>query len=167
MPKGSNVKTAPSQFNTLGTLNLFVGNSSGDTNTTGTQNTTLGYFADVSSANLQNSTAIGYQTIVNASNKVRIGNTAVTVIEGQVAFTNASDKRLKKDRVRIFDNVHVSGHGGREDARDLIKILNPEHVIPSHGDTQKLIPMIELCKEMGYKFGKNCHLMQNSQKLKI
>ncbi len=85
------------QFNTLGTLNLFVGNSSGDTNTTGTQNTTLGYFADVSSANLQNSTAIGYQTIVNASNKVRIGNTAVTVIEGQVAFTNASDKRLKKD----------------------------------------------------------------------
>jgi len=85
------------QFNTLGTLNLFVGNSSGDTNTTGTQNTTVGYFADVSSANLQNATAIGYNTIVNASNKVRIGNAAVTVIEGQVAFTAASDKRLKKD----------------------------------------------------------------------
>lgn len=85
------------QFNTLGTLNLFVGNSSGDTNTTGTQNTTVGYFADVSSANLQNATAIGYNTIANASNKVRIGNTAVTVIEGQVAYTNASDKRLKKE----------------------------------------------------------------------
>ena len=84
-----------------------------------------------------------------------------------IANKGQLDKRLKKDRVRIFDNVHVSGHGGREDARDLIKILNPEHVIPSHGDTQKLIPMIELCKEMGYKFGKNCHLMQNSQKLKI
>jgi hypothetical protein len=85
------------QFNTLGTLNLFIGNSSGDTNTTGTQNTTIGYFSDVSSNNLQNATAVGYNTIVNASNKVRIGNAAVTVIEGQVAFTNASDRRLKKD----------------------------------------------------------------------
>jgi hypothetical protein len=85
------------QNNTLGTLNLFVGNSSGDTNTTGTQNTTIGYFADVSSINLQNATALGYNTIVNASNKVRIGNATVSVIEGQVAFTAASDKRLKQD----------------------------------------------------------------------
>jgi trimeric autotransporter adhesin len=85
------------KFNTTGTENLFAGNQSGSTNTTGGQHTILGYFADVSSAgNLQNATAIGYNTIVNASNKVRLGNAAVTVIEGQVAYTNASDKRLKK-----------------------------------------------------------------------
>ncbi|MDB2667638.1 tail fiber domain-containing protein [Luminiphilus sp.] len=34
---------------------------------------------------------------MNASNKVRIGNTDVTVIEGQVSFTSSSDKRLKED----------------------------------------------------------------------
>ncbi|MBX2899835.1 MAG: tail fiber domain-containing protein [Cyclobacteriaceae bacterium] len=85
------------QNNTTGTLNLFVGNSSGDVNTTGTQNTTLGYFSNVSSVNLQNATAIGYNAIVNASDKVRIGNATVTVIEGQVAFTAASDKRLKQN----------------------------------------------------------------------
>jgi hypothetical protein len=85
------------QNNSSGTLNLFVGNSSGDVNTTGTQNTTLGYFANVSSNNLQNATALGYNTIVNASNKVRIGNASVTVIEGQVAFTAASDQRLKEN----------------------------------------------------------------------
>jgi cell division protein FtsB len=83
--------------NTTGTLNLFAGNRAGDTNTIGTQHTILGYFADVSAPGLQNSTAIGYNTIVDASNKVRLGNAAVTVIEGQVAYTNASDKRLKEE----------------------------------------------------------------------
>jgi hypothetical protein len=85
------------QFNTTGTQSLFAGNRAGITNTTGGQHTILGYFADVSSSNLQNATAIGYNTIVNATNKVRIGNTAVTVIEGQVAFTAASDRRLKSE----------------------------------------------------------------------
>lgn len=42
-----------------------------------------------------NSTAIGYNAVIDASNKVRIGNNAVTVIEGQVPFTNPSDSRLK------------------------------------------------------------------------
>jgi ribonuclease J len=77
------------------------------------------------------------------------------------------EKRFKKDGVRIFDDVHVSGHGGREDARDLINLLSPEHIIPSHGGSDKTMPMMELCKEMGYKVGKTCHLMENSKKLVI
>lgn len=85
------------QANTTGTENLFAGNRSGITNTNGGRNTILGYFADVSAAGLQNATAIGYNTIVNASNKVRIGNATVSVIEGEVPFTNASDRRLKTE----------------------------------------------------------------------
>ncbi|MBU2562363.1 MAG: MBL fold metallo-hydrolase [Nanoarchaeota archaeon] len=77
------------------------------------------------------------------------------------------DKKLKKSGVRIFDKVHVSGHGGREDLRDLISIINPRHIIPSHGSTQQLSPMIELAREMGYRVGKECHLMQDRQKLNI
>lgn len=41
------------------------------------------------------STVIGTDAVVNASNKVRIGDVNVTVIEGQVAFTNVSDGRFK------------------------------------------------------------------------
>jgi hypothetical protein len=100
---GQNTTGGPNTFvgeksglnNTTGTQSVFVGNRAGLTNVDGTQHTILGYFADVSATTLQNSTAIGYNTIVNASNKVRIGNTAVTVIEGQVAFTSASDRRFK------------------------------------------------------------------------
>lgn len=77
------------------------------------------------------------------------------------------DKRLKKFGVRIFDNIHVSGHAGREDLRDLINLINPENIIPAHGTTNQLTPMVQLAKELGYKPGKECHLTQNGQKLKL
>ena len=68
-------------------------------NTTGSQNTAIGHNADVGSGDLTNATAIGNGAIVTVSNKIRLGNTEVTAIEGQVAFSNASDRRLKKDIV--------------------------------------------------------------------
>lgn len=74
-------------------------------------------------------------------------------------------KRLKKSQVRIFDNVHVSGHGGREDLRDLLNLTRPEHVIPSHGDLKKTTAGAELAVEMGYKMSKTVHLMANGKHL--
>ena len=58
--------------------------------------------------NLYNATAIGREAIVNASNKVRLGDTAVTVIEGQVAFTAISDK-TKKENFQPVDGEEVLG----------------------------------------------------------
>lgn len=75
------------------------------------------------------------------------------------------ERRLRKYKVRIFDNVHVSGHGGREDLRDLIKLTNPEHVIPSHGDYPKLKAGFDLAVEMGYKKDVNVHIVSNGQGL--
>ena len=77
------------------------------------------------------------------------------------------ENRLKKDRPRIFRDAHVSGHGAREDLRDIINIVKPRHVIPSHGEPEKTMPMIELLKEMGYKKNKNTHLMQDGGVLKL
>ena len=75
------------------------------------------------------------------------------------------EARLRRFHPRIFDNVHVSGHGGREDLRDLIKITNPEHFIPSHGDLSKTEPGLNLAIEMGYKKNYNAHLLSNGKKL--
>ena len=83
--------------NTTGTENAGYGTASLYNNLTGSNNTGIGYYADVSAGNLTNATAIGSSALVNASNKIRLGNTSVTVIEGQVAFSNSSDRRLKKD----------------------------------------------------------------------
>lgn len=77
------------------------------------------------------------------------------------------EKKLKKFQVRIFDNVHVSGHGGREDLRDLIKLTKPQHVIPSHGDLKKLTAGANLAQEMGYKLGETVHLMHNGAVLNL
>lgn len=77
------------------------------------------------------------------------------------------EKKLKKFQVRIFDNVHTSGHGGREDLRDLINILKPEHIIPSHGDLKKTTAGAMLAQEMGYKLQKTVHIMQNGKFLEI
>jgi len=66
-------------------------------NITGERNTAVGHGADVVSTALTNATAIGYYAKVNASNKIRLGNSAVTVIEGQVAFTHASDRNQKEN----------------------------------------------------------------------
>ncbi|MAG26684.1 ribonuclease J [Candidatus Pacearchaeota archaeon] len=73
--------------------------------------------------------------------------------------------RLKKHQPRIFDNVHVSGHGGREDLRDLIKLTNPEHVLPSHGELVKRQAGAELAQELGYKLNKTVHLRENGKPL--
>ena len=83
--------------NTTGANNTANGVNSLYSNTTGNSNTAIGHYANVGSNNLTNATAIGYDATVSASNKIRLGNTNVTSIEGQVAWTNASDRRLKKD----------------------------------------------------------------------
>jgi len=77
------------------------------------------------------------------------------------------DKRLRRFHPRIFDNVHVSGHGGREDLRDLIKLTNPEIFIPSHGDLSKTEAGLNLAVEMGYKKNYNTFLLSNGKKLRL
>jgi len=68
---------------------------------------------------------------------------------------------------RIFKDIHVSGHGSREDIRDLIKIVKPDTIIPAHGNIQKLASVATLATEMGYTLGKSIYLLQNGQYVKL
>jgi len=86
-------------INSSGSNNVALGGLAGNTITTGTNNTLIGYDADVTIATLTNATAIGNGASVGLSNTVRIGNTAITSIGGQVAWTAASDARIKKNIV--------------------------------------------------------------------
>jgi hypothetical protein len=83
--------------NTTGSANTATGRSALRSNTTGNNNTAVGEAANVSMGNLFNATAIGAGAIVNASNKIRLGNAGVTVIEGQVGFTSSSDAHQKEN----------------------------------------------------------------------
>ncbi|HII71780.1 TPA: RNase J family beta-CASP ribonuclease [Candidatus Woesearchaeota archaeon] len=73
------------------------------------------------------------------------------------------ESRLKSFGVRIFKDIHVSGHAAREDLRDLINMVKPDHIIPAHGDMSMASSLAELCTEMGYKIGEDVHIMRDGQ----
>jgi trimeric autotransporter adhesin len=83
--------------NTIGEMSTAIGAGALLSNTDGSKNTAIGAAADVSGGSLTNATAIGYGAIVDANNKVRIGNTNITSIGGQVGWTTFSDGRYKND----------------------------------------------------------------------
>jgi hypothetical protein len=93
--------------NTTGSGNTAIGSNALSSNISGSHNTAIGSNTALS-GNLSNATAIGSGAIANTSNKVRIGNSAVTVIEGQVPFTVPSDGRFKfqvKEDVKGLDFI--------------------------------------------------------------
>jgi trimeric autotransporter adhesin len=88
--------------NTEGSRNTAIGKHSMISNISGNYNTALGYNADVDTEALENSTAIGNGCIATASNQVRIGNSNVSSIGGQVDWTTLSDGRFNTN---IRENV--------------------------------------------------------------
>lgn len=101
--------------NSTGNNNTAVGYNALSRNETGNENSAFGYLADAITTNLTNATALGSGAIVNTSNKVRLGNNAVTVVEiFSSAVYTGSDGRFKT-------NVSESDVKGL----DFIKRLRP------------------------------------------
>lgn len=111
-----NQNTAAGRFslywNATGNQNTAIGNAALAGNTTGSDNTAIGCQANTSAGDLTNATAIGYQATVNASNKIRLGNGTVTVIEGQVAYTFTSDRDQKEHFQPVDANEVLRKIGG-------------------------------------------------------
>ncbi len=82
--------------NDTGDYNVFIGPDAGFSNVFGNNLTLVGHSADAYN-NPVNSTAIGNNATVSVSNKIRLGDASVTVIEGQVAYTFPSDGRFKNN----------------------------------------------------------------------
>jgi len=96
-----------------------------------------------------------------------IFSSSVIPVYPNITARDKLDKRLRLSGIKIQTDVHVHGHGSREDLRELIELLNPKHVIPAHGSLDQETPMIDLLKEYGYKFGENSHLSENGKVLKL
>jgi ribonuclease J len=77
------------------------------------------------------------------------------------------ETKLRIQGGRIIKGLHVSGHAAREDHRYLLKVLNPENIIPCHGDLLMLSSYTELAESMGYELNKNIYLIRNGQKIEI
>jgi ribonuclease J len=77
------------------------------------------------------------------------------------------EARLKMKGARIFDELHVSGHAYREDHYELLHLLNPQHIIPSHGGLELTGNYTQFAEECGYSLGNDLHIMRNGQKILV
>ena len=77
------------------------------------------------------------------------------------------DRQLTALGVRIFKDIHVSGHAARQDMREFLGLTRPCHVIPVHSDKETVNAFVELAKVCGYEEGKSVHKVFNSQRLKV
>lgn len=78
-----------------------------------------------------------------------------------VSNRNSLETKLKMNGVRIYDDVHVSGHAYKEDHWEFLNLLKPAHVIPTHGDIIMHGSYIEIAEEFGYILGESIHLLRN------
>ena len=76
--------------------NIGIGYRAGNTITTGSGNILIGSDSD-GVADAGNQIAIGLDAVTGAANSVRLGNTNIGTIEGEVAFAATSDARTKSN----------------------------------------------------------------------
>jgi ribonuclease J len=75
----------------------------------------------------------------------------VIPVPGIIADREELQRKLRSLQVRIYDDVHVSGHASKEDIRWLLKTLKPEHLLPNHGISAMTEAFIGLAREMGFR----------------
>ncbi|MFH1365682.1 MAG: MBL fold metallo-hydrolase [archaeon] len=96
-----------------------------------------------------------------------IFSSSIIPVPENILSREKMDKKLRKIGVKLQTDIHVHGHGSREDLREIIRLLHPKHLIPAHGTMQQETHLIELSKEFGYKFGETAHLSSNGKVLKL
>lgn len=75
------------------------------------------------------------------------------------------DSELQAKHVRLFNDIHVSGHGGKEDHRDFLNMVDPKMVVPTHGDLKMLKAFKELAEEMGIDH--RVTILKNGKNLRV
>lgn len=77
------------------------------------------------------------------------------------------ERELRRFQVRIFRDIHVSGHGSKEDEKEIIKMTKPKFIIPVHADPQKLKILKETAvSELNYN-KEDIKIIRNGEIVKI
>lgn len=88
-------------------------------------------------------------------------------VEVNVENRKRLEDHLRHNHIRIFSDIHVSGHGAREDHRDILNWMKPEHIIPTHGGMKQLGSLKDLAVgDLKYDPNK-VHILYNGQRLKL
>jgi len=88
-----------------------------------------------------------------------------TIIPTEINIENRRklEDTLREHGIRIFRDIHVSGHAAKEDLRDLLTMVKPKHLFPAHGNTDMKTALANLAIEKGYQMGKNIHILKDGE----
>jgi len=78
-----------------------------------------------------------------------------------------SERLLKMQGARIYDEVHVSGHLREEGHYQMLDALQPQHVIPAHQDLKGFAPYVDLAESQGYQMGRDLHVTRNGNMIQL
>ncbi|SDC09273.1 ribonuclease J [Shouchella lonarensis] len=65
-----------------------------------------------------------------------------------------------------LNNIHTSGHGGQEEQKLMIRLMNPQYFMPIHGEYRMLKNHVKLAVDCDVK-EENCFVMDNGDVLAV
>ncbi|MDY6766113.1 MAG: MBL fold metallo-hydrolase [Candidatus Nanohaloarchaea archaeon] len=107
-----------------------------------------------------------YHYDITEDDRVVFSSTTIPVPVNE-ANRYSVEKTMRENGARVEVDVHSHGHGMREDQRDMLRMLDPDHVIPAHGTTEKLAACASLAMEEGYVLEEDVHISQNGHTVEI
>jgi ribonuclease J len=78
-----------------------------------------------------------------------------------------SEKLLKMQGARIYDDIHVSGHLREEGHYTMLQALQPQHVVPAHQNLEGFSPYVDLAENQGYALGRDLHVTRNGNMIQL
>ncbi|HIG98036.1 TPA: RNase J family beta-CASP ribonuclease [Candidatus Woesearchaeota archaeon] len=74
------------------------------------------------------------------------------------------ESHLRRTNVRIFKDVHQSGHASGQDVRYVLELLKPKHIIPSHGAKASKDAVRRMATMLGYG-ERQVHMAHDGQRV--
>ncbi|MFB6360585.1 MAG: RNase J family beta-CASP ribonuclease [Halobacteriales archaeon] len=78
-----------------------------------------------------------------------------------------AEQLLKMQGARIYDDVHVSGHLNQEGLYEMLRAVQPQHVIPAHQDLSGQSGYVSLAQDEGYEMGRDLHITHNGNRIQL
>ncbi|WP_092633614.1 ribonuclease J [Haloplanus vescus] len=78
-----------------------------------------------------------------------------------------SERLLRMQGARIYDDIHVSGHLRQEGHYEMLQALQPQHVIPAHQSLEGFSPYVDLAESEGYAVGRDLHITRNGNMIQL
>jgi ribonuclease J len=81
-----------------------------------------------------------------------------------IADRQRLDAELRSYGVRIFKDIHVSGHPCREDLYEFFRLVKPKHVIPAHSEHGRMEAFMDFAETLGFRRGESVHELFTGQR---